>query len=1215
MYLKRLEVQGFKSFATRTIFDFGQGITAIVGPNGSGKSNIADALRWVLGEQSGRLLRARKMEDAIFAGSSKRQRAEKAEITLTLDNADGWLPIDFTEVAITRRGYRNGESEYRINRKRVRLRDLQELLAKSSMAQGSYAIIGQGLVETVLNLRPDERRQLIEEAADIQRYRLRIDEAQTKLAATHENVERINLLVKEIAPRLGHLERQAKRAADYARISRQLSQALRAQYGHQWHHAHESLAVSRAAHDQAQAEFTQAKVAADTCQQELADVSKGVEERRRRASASAADRQRLADRIRELEQDLAVSAQRRAILESRQQELRDEVAALEKERARSAEVVSGLDARRAELDEALASARAELDRRREELTALEQDLTGGQGRAADEEARSQRLRAAAADIAARIKRLGLSGRDLERETARLDTRRRSIISQMTELIRVLRGYRADDAGLAGELAGVSQRRQSLESRIAELRDSLAKVEANQNTRRGKMEALEARLNVLSEAQRQLQSAPPDEPPVTIEGALAAIYQVVRVPRGLEQAIEAALSDMVEAFIVRNRSEAVDAIRTLVAQDAPRTTILPLDAVKQVYPLNHMREKGIVGVAAQLVRCQAPYQKLIDALLGRTIVVQDVETAARVIRRGLGTVVTMDGVVFHPMGAITAGFPRATRPYILGHERDLESLPKEIDRLRRSVAVTENEAHSLRDRLGQDEAAFAALAAEVDRGLGRRMRVQNAIADRQRRMGQLRGELRGLISSQDNLRDQADSLTRECDRLAEEKERSLLEARELEESASYLRKAGKVVEGRRAQLQRAVAEATALPSNLEGHLQSLDVQSEGSKAALARLDAQLSAKAVQLRGLEMERSTLEASARSDDEELARVSEELRPLVETSAPDQGETVQLELRERELHKQLLAAQGRMFQAERRLLEAEAEVRRWETDVDALRQRIRDEGLSITREGDIVSPEIAVPRVPHWLAADPSSASGGSGQVHPDEGPGGLRPISGGADVDPETLGRDIERMRGQLRRLGPVNVEAEEDYTELRQRHDFLTSQLDDLSGAEKALHRAIDELHGVMRKRFQSTFETVASGFEEYFQAFFGGGRARLALTDPKDPLHSGVEIEAQPPSKRLQSLAQLSGGEKALTAVSFLFALLQANPSPFCVLDEVDAMLDEANVGRFVSALQELAKKTQFIVITHNRRTIEVSDSIYGVSMGPDTVSRVLSMRLSDVTAD
>ncbi|KKK77428.1 hypothetical protein LCGC14_2853720, partial [marine sediment metagenome] len=396
---------------------------------------------------------------------------------------------------------------------------------------------------------------------------------------------------------------------------------------------------------------TQAKVVMETCQHELAEVSKGLEDRRRAAAGSAADRQRLADRIRELEQSLAVSSQRRALLEARQQELRDEVAALEAERAQAADIVSGLDSRRAELEEALTAARAELERRRAELAALEEELAGGQGRAADQEARSQRLRAAARDIGSRLKGLGLRRRDLEKAVDRLDTRRRSIISQMAELIRVLRGYRGDDARLAEEMAGVSGRRQSLESQVAELRESLAKVEANQNARRGKLEALEARLNVLTEAQRQLQAARADEPEVTVEGALAAIYQVVRVPRGLERAIEAVLSDMVEAFIVARRTEAIDAIQALVAQDAPRTTILPMDTMKQVYPLNLMRERGVVGVAAHLVRCQPPYQKLIDALLGRIIVVQDVEAATRIARRGLGTVVTLNGIVFHTTGAI------------------------------------------------------------------------------------------------------------------------------------------------------------------------------------------------------------------------------------------------------------------------------------------------------------------------------------------------------------------------------------------------------------------------------------------------------------------------------------------------------------------------------------------------------------------------------------
>jgi chromosome segregation protein len=1203
MYLKRLDIQGFKSFATRTGFEFGQGITAIVGPNGSGKSNIADALRWVLGEQSGRALRARKTEDAIFAGSSKRQRADRAEVTLVMDNADGWLPLDFAEVALSRRAHRSGESDYRINRKKVRLRDVQALLAQGSVAQSSYAIIGQGLVETILNLRPDERRQLIEEAADTQRYRLRIEEAQGKLAATHENLERIKLLVKEIAPRLGQLERQAKRADDYARISRELAQALHAYYGHQWHDAHEKVAVARAAHDQAQADFTQAKVAMETTERELAEVGRGLEGRRRAAAASAADRQRLTDRIRELEQSLAVSTQRRALLEGRQRELKEEIAALETERAQADEIVNGLDARRAKLVEELAIAKAEMERRRADLDSLESEIAGGEVRAAGEEARSERLRVAAKDVDERVERLGLARADLESEIARLDTRRRAIIGQMVEQVRVLRGYRADDARLAESLAGVSERRASLEAEVAESRQALSEVEAMQNERRGKLEALEARLAVLTEAQRQLRSAPEDEQPVTVEGALAAIYEIVRVPRGLEQAIEAALSDMVEAFIVQREIDALETIKSLVARDASRATVLPLEAVKQVYPLNIIREKGVVGVASQLVRCPPQYQKLVNALLGRTIVVRDLETAQRIVRRGLGTVVTMDGVVFHTSGAITAGFPRVTRPYALGHERDLEAIPKEIERIRRSLEVTEREVEAMRERLRAGEQALGGSAGDAETALGRRMRVQESIAERQRTLAQLRGEMRGLISSQANLRRQEEDMGREARRLAQEKERSLAQATELEESAGYLRRASTMIEQRREELRQAAIAAAAPVAEIDAQLQSQDVQCESAKAALTRIDSHISAKGVQLRGIEMEQSTLSSSVDSDERELERQREELRPLVEAAAPDQGETVQLEARERELHRELLAAQSRMFQAERHALETEAEVRCWETEIDTLRHRIQEDGLRITADGDIAAPaeRQSEASVPLWLAAEPA-----------DEGPDDLRPISGGAGVDPERLGRDIDRLKGELRRIGPVNIEAMEDYAELRDRHDFLSSQLEDLKGAEKALHRAIEELYGVMRNRFQSTYETVAAGFEEYFKAFFGGGKARLSLTDRKDLQNTGVEVEAQPPGKRLQNLAQLSGGEKALTAVALLFALLNANPSPFCVLDEVDAMLDEANVGRFVGALKELAKKTQFIVITHNRRTIEVADSIYGVSMGADAASRVLSLRLADI---
>ncbi|HEU4760447.1 MAG TPA: chromosome segregation SMC family protein, partial [Dehalococcoidia bacterium] len=631
MYLKRLDVHGFKSFATRTSFEFGQGITAIVGPNGSGKSNIADALRWVLGEQSGRLLRARKLDDIIYAGSAKRPAADKVEVVLSLDNTDGWLPLDFREVAISRRGYRSGEADYLINRKRVRLRDIQHLLLRANAGQNSYAIIGQGLVETVLNLRPDERRQLIEEAADIQRYRLRIEEAQNRLAGTHENVERVKLLIKEIAPRVGQLERQAKRAIEHARLAKELAQALRVYYEHQWHRGQEAIAVARAAHDQSQAEFTQARVALETCQRELADVTSELDERRNAAAAVAAERDRLEQRQRELERRLAVARDRRSILEARRQELRDELAAVEGERDGAAGTLAADDSRRGDLEQAVAGAREALELRQAELSTLEEETRDAQTGAADAAARSKRLLTAAAELEARARRLDDSQRDLERDFSRLDTRRRSLVSQMAEQLRVLRGYRAQEEHLAADVSHVSARRQALEVEVGEARESLAKVEANQNARRGKLEALEARLQVLDEAQKHFQAAQPDAP-VTVEGALAAVYQIMRVPHGLEQAIAAALAENLEALVFPREAQAVAAARWLQEQRAPRTTLIPLDAFKQVYPLNLMREKGILGVASGLIKYQPQYEKLVHALLGRTISVQDVATAARVVRR-------------------------------------------------------------------------------------------------------------------------------------------------------------------------------------------------------------------------------------------------------------------------------------------------------------------------------------------------------------------------------------------------------------------------------------------------------------------------------------------------------------------------------------------------------------------------------------------------------
>ncbi|TMC00087.1 MAG: chromosome segregation protein SMC [Chloroflexi bacterium] len=1204
MYLKRLDLQGFKSFAARTSFQFGQGITAIVGPNGSGKSNIADALRWVLGEQSSRLLRAKKLDDIIYAGSGKRARSDRVEVTMTLDNSQGWLPLDVSEVTISRKGTRSADSDYLINGRKTRLRELQVLMMKATASQSSYAIIGQGLVESVLNLRPDERRELIEEAADIQRYRLKIEEAQDRLKSTHENVERVKLLMKEIAPRLAQLERQARRAGDHARLSKELMQALQAYYEHQWHRLQESLAVSRAGHDQSQAEFIQAKVGLETCQRELADVSAQLEEQRRTAAAAMAERDRLERRVSDLDRSLLVARERGAILQTRAAELGEELTATEAEQKRINGLITGEDDNRARLQRAVAEAKAVLDGRRQELQEIEQEFREGQTHAADAEAKGRRLEAAAEEQKNRARRTAEARKETAREASRGETRRRSLVNQMSEQLRLLRGQRAQEAQIVDEVSGTAARRREMEAEVSRLRDQLASMEAVQNERRARLEGLQARLAVLEDAQKQADATHPENA-VSIEGALSSVYEIIRVPRGLEDAISAALADHLEAFVFDRRTDAVSAIQSLVEQRGPRTVAVPLDTMKQVYPLNLIREKGVLGVASKLVKCQPRFEKVVNLLLGRVIVVQDAATATRLARRGLGTVVTLDGIVFHTAGQISGGQPLASRPFILGYERDLETLPNEMEKIQRSHAITENEVASLRERVRAAEAAAAAVTQEAEQALNKRAGLQDSLGRRQQRLAELKGEMRSLIAEISAVRERDRAALAEIERLGEEREQMLAEAKECFQTARYVERAGSMISERRQSLLGAAEEAAEALAGVDAEYRSLNAQRQANEAALARLQSQGAARGSQLQAAEKELAALRSGAQGQERQLQEAQEELEAFIESRAPAGQGTHHLEARQRDLHNQVLSAQSRMFDAERHVLESEAEVRRWETEVENLRLRMTEDGMTLSAKGEVLSPEAVQIAIPFWLSAESQ-----------EDGPGGLRPITGGALIDPEALHKEIEGLRAQIRSLGPVNIEALGDYESMRERHDFLAGQVADLEGAEESLHRAIGELTRLMRTRFETTFTQVAEGFEQNFHAFFGeGGQARLSLSDPKDIDTTGVEIMARPPGKRTHSLNQLSGGEKALTAVSLLFALLQANPSPFCVLDEVDAMLDEVNVVRFAKALKDLSRRTQFIVITHNRRTIETADSIYGVSMAPDAASRVLSMRLAEVTAD
>jgi chromosome segregation protein len=488
-----------------------------------------------------------------------------------------------------------------------------------------------------------------------------------------------------------------------------------------------------------------------------------------------------------------------------------------------------------------------------------------------------------------------------------------------------------------------------------------------------------------------------------------------------------------------------------------------------------------------------------------------------------------------------------------------------------------------------------------------MQTQDAIAQDRRLLAQLRGEMRWLITSQRRSTKQATSLAQQVQRLEEEGEQLVAQTAEAQEVTQYLRSAASLFGERRHSLLQRVTECSTTVASLEGELRSLSTLQETRQVTLAKLDSEMTAKQAELRGIDLESTSLTGNTEADWREVEKVTQELKSYSEEVEPAQRAIAALESQERDCQAKETSARSRLLATERQRLEAEAEVRRRLDELDSLRQRIEADGLTLADGGKVTSPALMPEsEPPAWLTSGDGDGNGRASR---------LPPVAGAAIIDPELMQERIQRLRAQLRAVGPVNPQAEGEYSELNERHTFLTSQLADLTAGERSLLEAIDELDEVICQRFKATFQQVAQRFSHYFTTFFGGGKAKLVLTEPEDYRTSGVDIVAQPPGKRLQSLSVLSGGEKALTAVSLLFALLQTNPSPFCVLDEVDAMLDEANVGRFIAALQDLAQQSQFIVITHNRRTMETANSIYGVSMGDDSTSRVLSLRLSDVPSN
>jgi chromosome segregation protein len=1194
--LKSLELHGYKTFASRGLFAFPGAITAIVGPNGSGKSNIADSLRWVLGEQAFSLLRGRKTEDMIFSGSELRPKASMASATITFDNEDGWLPIDFNEVAITRRAYRDGDNEYLINNQRVRLKEINEMLAQSGLAERTYTVIGQGLVDEALSLRPEERRRFFEEAAGIGLYRSRREESLNRLETTRRNLERVDDIIAELNPRLQSLEKQAKRAIEYDRIKADLRLLLRDWYGFHWHKVQHEITHTREVVKGQEGNLEKIKENLDRVESNSETIRLKAASIRKMLDDWHEESAQLHIELERKGKELAVFEERKRALLSQQQELILEKTRLEEEEKAYHDQVAEIDENQKrlnleftegqstlkEVQEKLEGRQIERNRIDQELRTIRQNLNAKETRKIQTTSHLQELN----------DRLEGQQGQLDNQQQALEVSRKAVITAQQALTieqeRVL--------VIEEEYKKAQERIQALHTQIQEHEVELKTLQQGSSHLETEQAKIRAEIQVLDQAEASLSGFTSGTKSLMeavkagkLVGPSSLISQLFQIPQEYEAAIAAVLGDQIESVLLSAKTDLEQTLSFFDSGEHGRTVLAPIDFMRGDEITTALRDDDCLGLASSLVKTDTAYRNLLHALLGNVVIVKDRKAARRMLSDlpVHARLVTLRGEVFDGNGLIHTG--KEGRSVVLSRPREkrvlverLEQSESELLELREALQRLESSHADLRQKEREQQETVRSINRNVEQG---RTNLQRANLEKEKAQQRF-----DWVTSQQEL------LTRQIESGKKETQDLAGQVTTLEEEWNTLQKdlraklnvlnnipldesQAEVAHWRTqvALAERAVREnETRLTDRKLLYSSNQDKQ----KGIMVRVDT-----------IEDELKTIGVQEQTSREQEKAVSNRIEELQQKILPADSQRSDLDKENDSMQQDLNAARQAVTVAERHTTQAQLELTRQKEQLESLRRRIEDDFGLVSYE---YTPETS------------------SQTPLPFEGMVEMLP-----DVPeiPSDLEDSINRQRSMLRRVGPVNPEAQKEYLEVKERLDFMSGQVEDLNKASGDLKQVIAELDELMRREFKKTFDAVAAQFKDLFTRLFGGGSARLVLSDEENPNETGVDIVARLPGRREQGLSLLSGGERSLTAVALIFSLLKVSPTPFCILDEVDAMLDEANVGRFCELLIELSQKTQFIVITHNRNTVQNADVIYGITMGKDSASQVISLRMDELSED
>jgi len=1194
VYFKRLEMQGFKSFVDLTSLDFEPGITAVVGPNGCGKSNIVDSIRWVLGEQSAKSLRGTRMEDVIFNGTDQRKAVGMAEVTLTIDNRDKQLHSEHEEIAITRRTFRSGESEYLMNKVPCRLRDIHDLFMDTGIGTNSYSILEQGKIDLIVSSKPADRRFVFEEAAGISKYKSRKDEALRKLESTEQNFLRVNDIAVEVRRQINSLERQVQKARRFQAFKQELTTLEVAQGRRELKERRRNLRKIEQVWEARQARTEETEKNRKVYETELACLGNDLVEVEARLADVQMSVHRVAEEMIKTEDFITSSELRKNDLRIGIERLESELSSLNtKEMQLREQNADTLEARERKEQE-LQSCQTELGQEEERLNNLEQELKERAARVQDQQSRLLEIVDQMSSLRGTLKNLELRRGEQEQRQAKLDLQLESLHEQKQEILRE-KDTLENDANAAKESIG------TLRSEQEHLTQEKERLEHVLNTLTAMLEnfnktitQLTSRLTWIEELKNGLdgyemgvktilleRNAHPDQFP----GIIGPIVNFIRTDQKLEFAFEALLGRKLQYILVQTEAQAQTAIEFLQAGNRGRATFIPVDQ----YPSPEgqgvsdppvtaawLELPGTLGWAKDLVRIDERFRSIFDQLLDNVAIVEDMAAAHQARQAGaVCTLVTLNGEVQTQERWLTGGGQDIMERGLLGREREIEELKNELDVLEKNLAHTQQEAEDTRLRLEETVGSLETVNAELHELEIRAVQIEKSLEGVQNQLTEVekqttvardeRAQVMEAISQtlaeheataqklmdlEMTDRQTQQELTTHQEEIEERRkeydERSLragelrVKGASLEQQLAGLNAEAGRVTGELNEISARKAEKTSAIKRDQERLADLDYQMKEKQGLLERLADSKNSQEQNLEELRQRRETLLAQKQQKESSLREVQEVL------------DTVKQELHELELEKTQL-----------------------KLNLKSLETYLEEEyKLDLTLE---TSEKQAEENLPENFE-------------------------------NPEAIQARVNELKAKINAMGSVNLVAMEEYNELEQRYEFLSQQLADLKAAKENLQRLITKINQESRERFSDTFTQVRAKFKEVFRRLFNGGDADLVLVDETNLLETGIEIIARPPGKRLQNISLLSGGEKALTAIALLFAIFLIKPSPFCIFDEMDAPLDDTNTMRFGRILQEFAKKSQFIVITHNKITMERADVLYGVTMQESGISSLVSVK-------